>query len=159
MLATIAIYFLMCKFYDYCLLRNFSNASRNASISASLLSQPRETRKALEEGLRISAHEYLAARAIQDSLSPALEPLFAEFDAILCPAAPGPAPEGLSSTGDSIFNGLWTMAGTPAVTLPLLTAPNGLPMGVQLVGRANEDARLLQTASWLWRRFEEPAGP
>lgn len=114
-----------------------------------------ETREAIKEGMAIPAHEYLAAIACRDALSPALEPLFARFDAILCPAALGPPPEGLSSTGDAIFNGLWTMAGTPAVTLPLLTAPNGLPMGVQLVGPVNGDGRLLRAARWLWRWMGE----
>ncbi len=37
----------------------------------------------------------------------------------------------------------------PAVTLPLLTTETGLPMGVQLVGRRGDDARLLRTARWL----------
>ncbi|NNF91575.1 MAG: amidase, partial [Boseongicola sp.] len=75
---------------------------------------------------------------------------FERCDAILCPAAPGPAPEGLEWTGDSIFNGLWTMVGTPAITLPLLTSESGLPMGVQLVGPRHADGRLLRTARWLY---------
>ncbi|MEL7462356.1 MAG: amidase family protein, partial [Pseudomonadota bacterium] len=70
-------------------------------------------------------------------------------DVILCPAAPGPAPEGLASTGNAIFNGLWTYLGTPAITLPLFEAENDLPMGVQLVGPRGNDARLLRSARWL----------
>ncbi len=35
------------------------------------------------------------------------------------------------------------------MTVPILTAGNGLPMGVQLVGRIGDDARLLRTAQWL----------
>ncbi len=112
-----------------------------------------QTRDAIREGLELPAHAYLEARARQKSMSGALAPLFAEYDAILCPAAPGPAPEGLGFTGNAIFNGLWTMAGTPAITLPLMTATNGLPMGVQLVGPVNEEARLLRTASWLWHKM------
>jgi Asp-tRNA(Asn)/Glu-tRNA(Gln) amidotransferase A subunit family amidase len=112
-----------------------------------------QTRAAIEEGQGVSARDYLAALARRDEMGPALEPLFAQYDAILCLAATGPAPATLASTGDSIFNGLWTMAGTPAVTLPLLRAANGLPMGVQLVGRVGDDARLMRTACWLWRWF------
>jgi Asp-tRNA(Asn)/Glu-tRNA(Gln) amidotransferase A subunit family amidase len=48
---------------------------------------------------------------------------------------------------------LWTLAGVPAVTLPLLEGANGLPIGVQLVGRRGEDARLLRTARWLVGRL------
>ena len=59
---------------------------------------------------------------------------------------------GLESTGDSILNGLWTLCGTPAITLPLLTATEGLPLGVQLIAKKGDDARLLQAAQWLMRR-------
>ncbi len=78
-----------------------------------------------------------------------LEEIFARCDAILTAAAPGPAPEGLDSTGDSLFNGLWTLTRVPAITLPLFTSESGLPMGAQLVGRRDDDARLLRTARWL----------
>ncbi|WP_422037129.1 amidase [Roseibium sp.] len=108
------------------------------------------TRAAIEEGLTLRAVDYLAAKAFQDDMEGMLAPLFERCDAILCPAAPGPAPAGLTSTGDSIFNGLWTMAGTPAITLPLLSTPGGLPMGVQLVTARGEDKALMSVAHWLW---------
>ncbi|HIM41945.1 MAG TPA: hypothetical protein EYM71_03005 [Rhodospirillales bacterium] len=59
------------------------------------------------------------------------------------------APAGLDSTGSPVFCTLWTYCGTPAITLPLMEGPNGLPLGVQLVGRRGDDARLLRTANWL----------
>jgi aspartyl-tRNA(Asn)/glutamyl-tRNA(Gln) amidotransferase subunit A len=67
----------------------------------------------------------------------------------LTPAAPGPAPGFAESTGDPIFNGLWTLCRTPTVTVPLFETETGLPMGAQLVGRRGDDARLLRTARWL----------
>jgi Asp-tRNA(Asn)/Glu-tRNA(Gln) amidotransferase A subunit family amidase len=109
-----------------------------------------ETLAALEEGNGILARNYLAALDWKNILNAALEEIFERCDAILCPAAPGPAPEGLGWTGDAIFNGLWTFCGTPAVTLPLLTSQSGLPMGVQLVGPHGNDGRLLRTARWLY---------
>jgi Asp-tRNA(Asn)/Glu-tRNA(Gln) amidotransferase A subunit family amidase len=108
-----------------------------------------ETLAALQEGNTIPARDYLAALDWKPVLNAALAQILGRCDAILCPAAPGPAPEGLGSTGSAIFNGLWTFCGTPAVTVPILTAGNGLPMGVQLVGRIDDDARLLRTAQWL----------
>ena len=75
--------------------------------------------------------------------------MFDEYDAILTPAAPGEAPRGLDSTGNPVFCTTWTYLGTPAVTLPLLQSEAGLPIGVQLVGRRGNDARLLRTARWL----------
>ncbi|SNS75231.1 amidase [Tropicimonas sediminicola] len=108
-----------------------------------------ETRDALQKGDGILARDYIAALDWREVLNAGLEKIFERCDAILCPAAPGPAPEGLGSTGDSIFNGLWTLCGTPAVTVPILTAQNGLPIGVQLVGGLGSDGRLLRTAHWL----------
>lgn len=105
---------------------------------------------AIEEGNAIPARDYLAALDWKPVLNAALDEIFKRCDAILCPAAPGPAPAGLGSTGNSIFNGLWTFCGTPAVTVPILTSGNGLPMGVQLVGPAGNDARLLRSARWLF---------
>lgn len=108
-----------------------------------------ETLAALAEGNAIPARDYLAALDWRQVLTAGLSEILQRCDAILCPAATGPAPAGLGSTGDAIFNGLWTLCGTPAVTLPLLMAGNGLPMGVQLVGERHNDARLLRTANWL----------
>ena len=108
-----------------------------------------EMQKAIDTGGRILAHDYLAALDWPRLLNDALEAVFNRYDAILTPAAPGPAPLGLESTGSPAFNGIWTFCGLPAVTLPLLQAENGLPMGVQLVGRRGDDARLLRTAQCL----------
>jgi Asp-tRNA(Asn)/Glu-tRNA(Gln) amidotransferase A subunit family amidase len=116
------------------------------------LSQP--LRSLLEEGRQITAVDYLAALDRRASLSNTLEQLFDRYDAVITPAAPGEAPAGLGSTGNPAFNGLWTLCGVPAVSLPLLRGPKGLPVGVQLVGRHGEDARLLRTAQWLIQAVE-----
>lgn len=113
-------------------------------------SQVSDAFKALmEQGGQVSAVDYLAARDMQPVLLEALEPLFERFDAIITPAAPGEAPADLTTTGDPIFCTLWTLCGLPAVTLPLLNGPNGMPVGVQLVGAYGQDAQLLRTARWL----------
>jgi Asp-tRNA(Asn)/Glu-tRNA(Gln) amidotransferase A subunit family amidase len=110
-------------------------------------------REAIEEGRRVAATDYLEALDWRAALNNGLEPLFDRYDAIVTPAAPGEAPEGLDSTGNPVFNGLWTLCGVPAVTLPLLSGAKGLPVGVQIVGRRGEDARLLRTARWLVNRI------
>ena len=107
------------------------------------------------EGQGRTALEYARALRLREVLNAGLEEVFAHFDAIVTPAANGPAPEGLGATGDPAFCSLWTLCGTPAVSLPLLTASNGLPMGVQLVGRRGDDARLLRTARWLSETLSE----
>lgn len=104
---------------------------------------------AIDEGKDIKARDYLAALDWRKVLNAGLEEVFNRCDAIITPAAPGPAPDNLQTTGNPIFNGLWTFCGTPAVTIPLLWSQNNMPMGVQLVGRVGDDARLMRTANWL----------
>lgn len=106
-------------------------------------------REALSAGDQILARDYLSALDMQRALSSTLDEIFSRCDAILCPAAPGPAPASLEQTGSAIFNGLWTLSGNPAITVPLLTSTDGMPIGVQLVGSREDDGRLLRNANWL----------
>jgi len=106
-------------------------------------------RKLIERGRAYPAIAYTRAVAGAAPLNGMLDPAFDEYDALLTPAAPGEAPRGLDSTGNPVFCTIWTYLGTPAVTLPLLHGENGMPIGVQLVGRRGNDARLLRTARWL----------
>ena len=106
------------------------------------------TRQALATGDTILARDYISALDWPNVLYAGLEEIFDRCDAILCPAAPGPAPEGLEFTGDSIFNGLWTLLGVPAVTVPAFVSEADLPMGVQMVAARGNDARLMRNANW-----------
>ncbi len=98
---------------------------------------------------QFKAFDYLQAVERIPVVTAALDDIFDQYDAILTPAVTGAAPHGLGSTGDPMFCTLWTFCGMPAISLPLLQAGNGLPVGVQLVGRVGDDARLLRTARWL----------
>ncbi|MCH7865924.1 MAG: amidase [Proteobacteria bacterium] len=112
----------------------------------------------IEDGQKITAVDYNNAVDRREFLNGGLDGVFDRYDAIITPAAVGEAPAGLDSTGSPIFNSLWTYCGTPAITLPLMAGPNGLPLGVQLVGRRGDDARLLRTARWLMARVAAEAG-
>jgi Asp-tRNA(Asn)/Glu-tRNA(Gln) amidotransferase A subunit family amidase len=107
-----------------------------------------DLRGRMEEAFKITAREYLGAVERRDQHYAAVSEVLDEHDAILCLASAGPAPRGYSSTGNPIFNGLWTYLGVPCITLPLI-AIDGMPMGVQLVGKRREEAKLLQIAKWL----------
>ena len=106
-------------------------------------------RHLIEAGLATPAPAYQKALATRRAYQASLDALFHEFDAIVTPAAPGEAPLGLGATGSPAFCTLWSLVGTPAVTMPVLLGPAGLPLGVQLVGAIGDDARLLRTARWL----------
>jgi Asp-tRNA(Asn)/Glu-tRNA(Gln) amidotransferase A subunit family amidase len=105
----------------------------------------------LDAGMTIGADEYDRALAGTAEARAGLDAFFGLCDAILVPAAPGEAPVGLGNTGDPIFNRMWTLLGVPCVTLPARWAENGLPTGVQLVGRLRDDARLMACATFLER--------
>jgi len=110
-------------------------------------------RSLIERGREVRALEHQRAlRRIAPTVE-SLDDLFQQrYDAILTPPALGTAPKGLGSTGDPVFCSLWTLLGMPAITLPLMRGENGLPLGVQLVGRKGYDARLLRTARWLEKK-------
>jgi len=74
---------------------------------------------------------------------------------LLAPSAPGEAPVGLASTGDPIMNQVWTFLHVPCVTVPASRRPNGMPVGIQVVGRIGDDAKLLAAAQWIQSRLEK----
>jgi Asp-tRNA(Asn)/Glu-tRNA(Gln) amidotransferase A subunit family amidase len=108
----------------------------------------------IEEGFRVSAVEYNRAREQTELLYMMLAEYFERYNALLVPAAPGPAPMGLQSTGNPIFSTMWTYLGTPAISVPLLQV-EAMPLGAQLIGPRRDDARLLRTARWLVRYLVE----
>jgi Asp-tRNA(Asn)/Glu-tRNA(Gln) amidotransferase A subunit family amidase len=108
----------------------------------------------LEKGREVKALDYQRALRAVPRLVESFDEMFMErYDAIVMPAALGTAPKGLASTGDPVFCSLWSLCGMPAISLPLMQGANGLPLGVQLVGRRGFDARLLRTARWLVSRL------
>jgi Asp-tRNA(Asn)/Glu-tRNA(Gln) amidotransferase A subunit family amidase len=105
-------------------------------------------RPRLEAGWRVKREEYDEVRGIARDCRARLSEMLRDHDFLLTPSAPGAAPASLASTGDPVFNRAWTLFGVPCVTLPFGAAPNGLPLGVQLVGAFDADMRLLAWAQW-----------
>ena len=103
----------------------------------------------LERGLGVTLERYVAAQRKSVAFKAHVDSLFDKVDVLLCPSAPGEAPAGIEFTGDPRFNSIWTLAGTPCVTLPAGTGTHGLPLGIQLVGLRHGDDRLLSTAAWV----------
>ena len=101
---------------------------------------------------RILPADYDEARRIANRGRKALAKLFDDVDVLLTFSAPGAAPKGLASTGDTRFNKLWTLMGVPCVNVPAHVADGGLPVGVQVIARFGNDAGALEAA-----RFVEAA--
>ncbi|HZP93113.1 MAG TPA: amidase [Burkholderiales bacterium] len=104
---------------------------------------------ALDEGERIADAEYRDAMKLRTQLQHSLAHFFDRgYSAIVTPPAPGEAPATLENTGDPRFCSIWTLTGAPAITIPTGKGPNGLPLGLQLVGATEEENYLLATAAW-----------
>ena len=99
----------------------------------------------VEKGLQISAERYNETVRYVDSCKARFTKMFKATPVILTPAAVGPAPSGLASTGDPRMNAPWTALGTPAISIPMPVA-SGLPLGLQLTADHGQDMRLLRTA-------------
>jgi Asp-tRNA(Asn)/Glu-tRNA(Gln) amidotransferase A subunit family amidase len=109
----------------------------------------------VETGRKIPATDFIAALAMRDTLRTAYRDLFAGYDAIVTPAALGIAPRREEGTGNPIMATLWTLVGAPALTLPILKGPASMPLGLQLVGRLDDDAGLVRAAAWLERHMRD----
>jgi Asp-tRNA(Asn)/Glu-tRNA(Gln) amidotransferase A subunit family amidase len=102
-------------------------------------------------GLRIPEAQYDEARRYIDDCRVRVAELYKATPVILVPAATGPAPEGLASTGDPSVNAPWTALGTPAISIPMPVT--GLPLGLQLTTDHGQDGRVLRTAAWVFSTF------
>jgi Asp-tRNA(Asn)/Glu-tRNA(Gln) amidotransferase A subunit family amidase len=103
------------------------------------------TAQAIREGQGIHIAELEEARAGRATFRAALTTLQMEsgIDLWVCPSAPGPAPEGITTTGNAIMNVPWTYAGLPVVSLPAGKTAYGLPLGLQCVGAFMADEQLV----------------
>ena len=111
-------------------------------------------RALLDEGAAMPASAYAAALGTAQALGMRIEALFGQAEVLLTPAAPGAAPRSLRQTGDPMFNRPWQLLGCPCLTLPGGLDAQGLPLGLQLVARPGQDARLFEVAAWVEERLE-----
>jgi amidase len=108
-----------------------------------------ELRAILEKNAGITLERYAAAQRKGTTFKAHVDSLFDEVDLLLSPSAPGEAPKGQSFTGDPRFNSIWTLAGTPCITLPAGTGDEGLPLGIQVAGCRYTDDKTISAAAWV----------
>ncbi|MEZ5870251.1 MAG: amidase [Nitratireductor sp.] len=113
----------------------------------------------VEEASAISLAQYEDAQSIRQEAETFFASFFADYDAVLTHSAAGEAPSFESGTGDPVFCSIWTLAGLPCVSLPLLSGERGLPVGIQMVGPVERDDRMLRAANWLISHLNEDSMP
>jgi Asp-tRNA(Asn)/Glu-tRNA(Gln) amidotransferase A subunit family amidase len=112
--------------------------------------------KLVEEGRKISDSRYSEALAHIAQARLEMADIFKETSVVLLPAATGTAPRGLTTTGDSRMNRVWTALGVPAISIPM-NVGNELPLGLQLIAARGKDSLLLNTAVQVARWIGLPA--
>jgi aspartyl-tRNA(Asn)/glutamyl-tRNA(Gln) amidotransferase subunit A len=116
-----------------------------------------ELHPALQRRLSVrveSLADYVAAEEAVDELRLDMARFFLEHDVLLCPTVPVPAHG--NDAEEVLIDGAvypprtamrttipWDLSGSPALSVPLALSPEGLPIGVQLVGRHFDDALVL----------------
>ena len=105
-------------------------------------------RSRIEAGLLTPGVRYLQAQRMRRRFRDEMDDLANKVDALVTPTTPAPAPRGLSSTGDPVFQSPWTSAGLPTITIPSGLSQSGLPLGIQLASAAFQEEKLLAVAGW-----------
>jgi aspartyl-tRNA(Asn)/glutamyl-tRNA(Gln) amidotransferase subunit A len=102
----------------------------------------------LDEGLAIAAVDYLAAKAWHREFQQQAATLLAGHDALIMPSTHTTAAVTLATTGTPHFQAPWSLARLPVVSIPCGVGTDGMPTGIQLIGRADDEAELLRMAAW-----------
>ncbi|HUM26177.1 MAG TPA: amidase [Anaerolineales bacterium] len=110
-----------------------------------------DVRQRLEIGAAFTSSEYILARRTQAEVKRQLELLFEEYDGLLLPTTPITAPvlEGENALERARqltrFTAPFNLTGLPALTIPCGFTSEGLPIGLQIVSRAWNEAGVLRT--------------
>lgn len=107
-----------------------------------------------ERGVAHGEERYRAALAAMERAQGYFSELFHDYDAIVAPATAGEAPPSRTMEDDDhVFCSIWALCGLPALCVPLLEGEAGMPIGVQSIGSATRDDRLLRTTRWMIERI------
>jgi Asp-tRNA(Asn)/Glu-tRNA(Gln) amidotransferase A subunit family amidase len=129
------------------------NSESARALGWELANHPDQLSEGLRERLAFGLNQTQAALENAYAVFQATQRAFPDamdgLDVLVTPSAPGEAPKGLEWTGDPAFNSIWTSLHVPCVTVPAGFGPNGLPLGIQIVGRQGDDRAVLAWARWV----------
>lgn len=120
---------------------------------------PPKIKQRIEKGFTIPGYRYVEAIRHRLSFQKKMNEILSSVDVAVTPIASTTAPDGLSSTGSSIFNRPWTYTGFPALSIPTGMDANGLPFAMQMAALPLADDHLLSVASWIERVLNFKAVP
>jgi Asp-tRNA(Asn)/Glu-tRNA(Gln) amidotransferase A subunit family amidase len=131
------------------------------AVTPELLQSPENMSSAvmtmIENAAQISPETYMTGLARLDALRVTANAVMDKYDVVLTPSVGGEAPMTHDSTGPVTFTIIWQALSLPGLTMPVYTGPNGMPVGVQLVGKRHKDVELLAVADWVWRELGRAA--
>ena len=114
--------------------------------------------KSIREAKDVSEAQYENAKALAARARAAIDGMFDDFDVLITPSTRGEAPIDRIAIEPSYFNRIWTLMFLPCLSLPAFTGPAGMPVGLQLVGRRDDDERLLSTGRAVEQRIAQAMG-
>ncbi|MFJ3486102.1 amidase [Pseudomonas sp. NPDC090202] len=109
----------------------------------------------LQRGGTVSYEQSLQHRVQLASARHQLGRGFSDYDLLLTPSACGEAEHGLERTGDPLFSRVWSLLGWPSLNLPVGVGPQGLPLGIQLIGPMHSDTQMLGFCHWIEQRLRD----
>ena len=107
----------------------------------------------VETGLSTLYDNYVAAIVLANRCRANFPALYEDVDVLIAPSTIGEAPAGIDATGNPLFSRMWTLMHLPSVHLPTGSGPNGLPVGVQVMGRLHADNQMIVDSQWMWDRL------
>ena len=106
-------------------------------------------RRMLDFARQRSAADYASADRVLDIATLKMRRLFAQVDVLILPTTPqgafaldGPVPDSVAD-----LTSFASLAGCPAISLPMGALADGRPVGMQLIGARGSDLRLLELAA------------
>jgi amidase len=111
------------------------------------------SREGIEGGRNLTRADFDAATHEAEGTRVALDHVFADYDVLITPAAAGEAPTDLAAIEGGAFNTLWTHMYVPCLTIPAFVGPNGMPVGLQVVGPHGADDAVLAAGAWIEARL------